>query len=100
MSDWSSREIRSAFLRFFEERGHRPVPSSSLVPEGDPTPLFPHAGMVQFKRVFLGEETRDYSRATTAQKVMRVSGKHNDLENVGRPTPHHTPLHMLGNLFL
>jgi alanyl-tRNA synthetase len=97
MTDWPSREIRSAFLRFFEERGHRVVPSSSLVPEGDPTLLFTNAGMVQFKRVFLGEELRDYTRATTAQKVMRVSGKHNDLENVGRTPRHHTFFEMLGN---
>ncbi|HVH05802.1 MAG TPA: alanine--tRNA ligase, partial [Myxococcota bacterium] len=93
----SSREIRSSFTRFFEERGHRHVPSSSLVPEGDPTLYFTNAGMVQFKRVFLGEEKRDYTRATTAQKVMRVSGKHNDLENVGRSERHHTFFEMLGN---
>ncbi len=93
----SSREIRSSFLRFFEERGHRPVASASLVPEGDPTLLFTNAGMVPFKRVFLGEETRDYSRATTSQKCMRVSGKHNDLENVGRTPRHHTFFEMLGN---
>jgi alanyl-tRNA synthetase len=97
MSSWTSREIRSRFLRFFEERGHRVVPSSSLVPEGDPTLLFTNAGMVQFKRVFTGEETRDYRRATTSQKVMRVSGKHNDLENVGRTPRHHTFFEMLGN---
>ena len=93
----SSREIRASFLRFFEERGHRVVPSSSLVPEGDPTLLFTNAGMVQFKRLFLGEETRDYVRAATAQKCMRVSGKHNDLENVGRTPRHHTFFEMLGN---
>jgi alanyl-tRNA synthetase len=97
MSSWPTREIRSRFLRFFEERGHRVVPSSSLVPEGDPTLLFTNAGMVQFKRVFLGEEVRDYTRATTSQKVMRVSGKHNDLENVGRTARHHTFFEMLGN---
>jgi len=73
------------------------VPSSPLVPEGDPTLLFTNAGMVQFKRVFLGEEQRDYTRATTSQKVMRVSGKHNDLENVGRTARHHTFFEMLGN---
>jgi alanyl-tRNA synthetase len=93
----SSREIRSRFLRFFEERGHRVVPSGPLVPAGDPTLLFTNAGMVPFKRVFTGEETREYSRATTAQKVMRVSGKHNDLENVGRTPRHHTFFEMLGN---
>ena len=93
----TSREIRSSFLRFFEERGHRPVASGSLVPEGDPTLLFTNAGMVPFKRVFTGEETREYSRATTSQKCMRVSGKHNDLENVGRTPRHHTFFEMLGN---
>jgi len=97
MSSWPTHEIRSRFLRFFEERGHRVVPSSSLVPEGDPTLLFTNAGMVQFKRVFLGEEVRDYTRAATSQKVMRVSGKHNDLENVGRTARHHTFFEMLGN---
>jgi alanyl-tRNA synthetase len=97
MRSWTSREIRSQFTRFFEERGHRHVPSSSLVPEGDPTLYFTNAGMVQFKRVFTGEETRDYTRATTAQKVMRVSGKHNDLENVGRTARHQTFFEMLGN---
>jgi alanyl-tRNA synthetase len=90
-------EIRSAFLRFFEARGHRVVASSSLVPVADPTLLFTNAGMVQFKRLFLGEESRGYTRAATAQKVMRVSGKHNDLENVGRSPKHHTFFEMLGN---
>src|SRR5690606_1910237 len=93
----SSREIRASFLRFFEERGHRVVPSAPLVPEGDPTLLFTNAGMVPFKRLFLGEETRDYRRAASAQKCMRVSGKHNDLENVGRTARHHTFFEMLGN---
>jgi alanyl-tRNA synthetase len=93
----SSREIRASFLRFFEERGHRVVPSGPLVPEGDATLLFTNAGMVQFKRLFLGEETRDYRRAATSQKCMRVSGKHNDLENVGRTPRHHTFFEMLGN---
>jgi alanyl-tRNA synthetase len=93
----SSREIRASFLRFFEERGHRVLPSAPLVPEGDPTLLFTNAGMVQFKRLFLGEETRDYRRAATSQKCMRVSGKHNDLENVGRTPRHHTFFEMLGN---
>jgi alanyl-tRNA synthetase len=90
-------EIRKGFLRYFEERGHRVVPSSSLVPERDPTLLFSNAGMVQFKRVFLGEEARDYTRAASSQKCMRVSGKHNDLENVGRTPGHHTFFEMLGN---
>ncbi len=92
-----SREIRETFLRYFEERGHRRVASAPLVPESDPTLMFVNAGMVPFKRVFLGEETRDYVRATTSQKCMRVSGKHNDLENVGRTPRHHTFFEMLGN---
>ena len=90
-------EIRETFLRFFEERGHRRVASASLVPEGDPTLLFVNAGMVPFKRTFLGEETRPYATATTSQKCLRVSGKHNDLENVGRTPRHHTFFEMLGN---
>jgi alanyl-tRNA synthetase len=92
-----SREIRENFLRFFEERGHRRVPSASLLPESDPTLMFVNSGMVPFKRPLLGEETRDYARATTSQKCMRVSGKHNDLENVGRTSRHHTFFEMLGN---
>jgi alanyl-tRNA synthetase len=94
---FSADEIREAFLRFFEERGHRRVASSSLVPQGDPTLLFTNAGMVQFKRTFLGEETREYKTAATSQKCMRVSGKHNDLENVGRTPRHLTFFEMLGN---
>ncbi len=93
----AAAEIREGFLRFFEKRGHRVLPSSPLVPEADPTLLFTNAGMVQFKRLFLGEETRDYARAATSQKCMRVSGKHNDLENVGRTPKHHTFFEMLGN---
>ena len=93
----TAAEIREAFLRFFEERGHRRVKSSSLVPQNDPTLLFTNAGMVQFKDVFTGREKRDYTRATTAQKVMRVSGKHNDLDNVGPSFRHHTFFEMLGN---
>jgi alanyl-tRNA synthetase len=92
-----SREIRESFLRFFEERGHRRVPSYSLLPESDPTLMFVNSGMVPFKRTLLGQETRDYVRATTSQKCMRVSGKHNDLENVGRTSRHHTFFEMLGN---
>src|SRR5713226_4741930 len=93
----TSNEIRTSFLSFFEGRGHRIVPSSPLVPGDDPTLLFTNAGMNQFKDVFLGRERREYSRATTAQKVMRVSGKHNDLDNVGPSHRHHTFFEMLGN---
>ncbi|HSB20487.1 MAG TPA: alanine--tRNA ligase-related protein, partial [Anaeromyxobacteraceae bacterium] len=93
----TAAEIREAFLRFFEERGHRRVKSSSLVPQNDPTLLFTNAGMVQFKDVFTGREKRDYRRATTAQKCVRAGGKHNDLENVGFTARHHTFFEMLGN---
>jgi alanyl-tRNA synthetase len=93
----TAAEIREAFLRFFEEKGHRRVPSSSLVPHADPTLLFTNAGMVQFKDVFTGREKRDYTRATTAQKCVRAGGKHNDLENVGFTARHHTFFEMLGN---
>jgi alanyl-tRNA synthetase len=92
-----SREIRQSFLDFFARNGHRVVPSSSLVPVDDPTLLFTNAGMNQFKDVFLGRERRDYTRATTVQKCMRVSGKHNDLDNVGPSLRHHTFFEMLGN---
>src|SRR5664279_4020323 len=97
MKPMSSSEARQAFLDFFEEMGHKQVASSSLVPGNDPTLLFTNAGMVQFKDVFLGLDKRPYNRATTAQKVMRVSGKHNDLENVGPSPRHHTFFEMLGN---
>src|SRR5215475_5202282 len=90
-------EVRSMFLRFFEQKGHKIVHSSSLVPANDPTLLFTNAGMNQFKDVFLGLEKRDYSRATTSQKVVRAGGKHNDLENVGYTRRHHTFFEMLGN---
>jgi alanyl-tRNA synthetase len=93
----TANDIRAAFLKYFEQNGHRIVPSSSLVPEDDPTLLFTNAGMNQFKDVFLGKERRDYRRATTCQKCMRVSGKHNDLENVGPSPSHHTFFQMLGN---
>src|ERR671926_514303 len=93
----TSNEIRRSFLEFFQRNGHRIVPSSPLVPADDPTLLFTNAGMNQFKDVFLGREKRDYTRATTAQKVMRVSGKHNDLDNVGPSFRHHTFFEMLGN---
>jgi len=94
---WSGNEIREAFLRFFESKGHRRVRSSSLVPHGDPTLLFANAGMNQFKDVFLGLEKRDYNKATSAQKCVRAGGKHNDLENVGFTKRHHTFFEMLGN---
>src|SRR5580658_6662126 len=89
-------EIRRTFLRFFEEKGHKIVHSSSLVPQNDPTLLFTNAGMNQFKDVFLGLEKRDYNRATTSQKCVRAGGKHNDLENVGFTNRHHTFFEMLG----
>lgn len=90
-------EIRRTFLDFFAEKGHTIVPSSSLVPHGDPTLLFTNAGMVQFKDVFLGRESRSYRRATTSQKCVRAGGKHNDLDSVGRTARHHTFFEMLGN---
>ena len=90
-------ETRASFLDYFERNGHRVVPSSSLVPHDDPSLLFTNAGMNQFKDVFLGREQRDYKRAASCQKCMRVSGKHNDLENVGPSPSHHTFFQMLGN---
>src|SRR4051812_15939066 len=93
----SAADIREAFLRFFEERGHRRVKSSPLVPQNDPTLLFTNAGMNQFKDVFTGRETRDYKRAVSSQKCVRAGGKHNDLENVGFTARHHTFFEMLGN---
>ena len=93
----TSAEIRQSFLTFFQNKGHTVVPSSSLIPGNDPTLLFTNAGMVQFKDTFTGIEKRSYTRATTAQKCMRVSGKHNDLENVGPSPRHHTFFEMLGN---
>jgi alanyl-tRNA synthetase len=96
----TSAQIRQAFLDYFAKNGHTIVSSSSLVPADDPTLLFVNAGMVQFKDAFLGIEKREYVRATTAQKCMRVSGKHNDLENVGPSPRHHTFFEMLGNFSL
>ena len=93
----SSAQIRRDFLRFFEEHAHTVVPSSPVVPKDDPTLLFANAGMNQFKDVFLGQGERAYSRAASTQKCLRVSGKHNDLEEVGRDTYHHTLFEMLGN---
>jgi len=90
-------EIRSRFLQYFADKGHTVVESSSLVPHDDPTLLFTNAGMVQFKKVFIGEEQRDYVRATTSQRCVRAGGKHNDLENVGHTARHHTFFEMLGN---
>jgi alanyl-tRNA synthetase len=92
-----SARIRRLFLDFFVAKGHREVPSSSLAPADDPTLLFTNAGMVQFKRTFLGQEARDYARATTCQKCVRAGGKHNDLEQVGHTRRHHTFFEMLGN---
>ena len=93
----TGNEVRSQFLNYFEKHHHRIVRSSSLVPQDDPTLLFINAGMVQFKRVFLGEDKREYVRATTSQKCVRAGGKHNDLENVGYTARHHTFFEMLGN---
>jgi alanyl-tRNA synthetase len=93
----SSADIRKIFLDFFQQQGHQIVASSPLVPANDPTLLFTNAGMVQFKELFLGEETRSYSRAVTSQRCVRAGGKHNDLENVGYTARHHTFFEMLGN---
>lgn len=92
-----ANDLRKLFLDYFAGQGHKIVPSSSLIPRNDPTLLFTNAGMVQFKGLFLGEETREYKRATTSQKCMRAGGKHNDLENVGHTARHHTFFEMLGN---
>ncbi len=92
-----SSELRQSFLSFFESKQHQVVSSSSLIPANDPTLLFTNAGMVQFKDVFLGEDLRPYSRATTSQRCVRAGGKHNDLENVGYTARHHTFFEMLGN---
>ncbi len=97
MHHLASAEVRRAFLEFFGGKGHEIVASSPLVPANDPTLMFTNAGMVQFKDVFVGKETRPYRRATSSQKVIRISGKHNDLENVGVNARHHTFFEMLGN---
>ncbi|MEP5761124.1 MAG: alanine--tRNA ligase [Litoreibacter sp.] len=93
----SLNEIRSTFLKYFENQGHSVQPSSSLVPRNDPSLMFANSGMVQFKNLFTGIETRDYTRATTSQKCVRAGGKHNDLDNVGYTARHHTFFEMLGN---
>ncbi|HUT76392.1 MAG TPA: alanine--tRNA ligase-related protein, partial [Polyangia bacterium] len=93
----STAEIRTRFLDYFERNGHRVLGSAPLVPRGDPTLMFTNAGMVQFKDVFVGLRPRPYPRAATVQKCIRISGKHNDLENVGRTSRHHTFFEMLGN---
>ena len=90
-------EIRRRFVEFFAERGHAVVPSAGLVPAGDQTLLFTNSGMVQFKEVLTGAETRSYKRAVDYQRVLRVAGKHNDFEEVGRTTRHNTFFEMLGN---
>jgi len=90
MGPMNTAELRQAFLQFFEQEQHTVLPSSALVPSNDPTLLFTNAGMVQFKDVFLGDEARDYVRATTSQRCVRAGGKHNDLENVGYTARHHT----------
>src|SRR3954454_23626397 len=92
-----SLEIRQSFIDFFKRHHHEVVRSSPLVPQNDPTLTFTNAGMVQFKDVFTGRESRSYQRATSSQKCVRAGGKHNDLENVGRTARHHTFFEMLGN---
>src|SRR5262245_18321971 len=96
----SVSDIRRTFLEYFAKNGHEIVPSSPLVPRNDPTLMFTNAGMVQCKNVFTGLEQRPYKRATTAQKCVRAGGKHNDLENVGYTTRHHTFFEMQGNFSL
>ena len=94
---YTTAQIRHLFIDYFVQHGHTAVASSSLVPKDDPTLLFTNAGMVQFKRVFLGQEKRNYKSAVSSQRCIRAGGKHNDLENVGYTTRHHTFFEMLGN---
>ena len=93
----TTSELRQAFLEFFRRNGHEVVPSASLLPANDPTLMFNNAGMVQFKDVFTGKESRPYTRAASSQKCIRISGKHNDLEEVGPSPRHQTFFEMLGN---
>src|SRR5215468_940020 len=97
MSSRTASEVRASFLDFFKGKGHEVRPSGPLVPENDPTLMFANAGMVPFKDVFTGKDRRPYTRATSSQKCIRISGKHNDLENVGVTARHHTFFEMLGN---
>ena len=90
-------EIRSTFINYFKRHGHEEVKSSALVPSNDPTLMFTNSGMVQFKNVFTGLESRSYNKAVTSQKCLRAGGKHNDLDNVGYTSRHHTFFEMLGN---
>ena len=92
-----TNEIRQAFIKFFESEGHQSVKSSPLIPANDPTLLFTNAGMVQFKDIFLGKEDQGFTKAVSAQRCLRAGGKHNDLENVGYTSRHHTFFEMLGN---
>ena len=94
----TGNEIRNSFLQFFADRGHHVVPSASLIPANDPTLMFTNAGMVPFKNIFLGMDRPTHTRVVDSQKCLRVSGKHNDLEEVGRDTYHHTFFEMLGSI--
>ena len=93
----NSKELRQSFLNFFEEKGHKIIPSAPIVVKNDPTLMFTNAGMNQFKNVFLGNSPSNYTRIANSQKCLRVSGKHNDLEEVGLDTYHHTMFEMLGS---
>ncbi|MDB4943499.1 MAG: Alanyl-tRNA synthetase, partial [Labilithrix sp.] len=97
MSSKTASQVRSSFLSFFAGKGHEVCASAPLIPQNDPTLMFTNAGMVPFKDVFTGKDRRPFTRATSSQKVIRISGKHNDLENVGVTARHHTFFEMLGN---